>query len=91
MNSPTQQIERSHDEDVGDTEHNIDDSGIESVSGSSKMNFEDSTDAQYENMVDPDLPAVAFETVSGVMGLKWTYATHAPADNVLLACGIWLF
>lgn len=34
---------------------------------------------------------MAFEPVSGVMGLKWADTIYTTADKVLLACGMWLF
>ena len=91
-NSSTQQsVEGSRDEEVGDTQHDIDDSSKASVSGSSEENSEDSAEEVHDDEQDPDLPVVASEPVSGAMGLKWAYATHTPADNALLAAGVWLF
>ena len=47
----------------------------------------ETTDGDAENA----LTLSSTEPVSGVMGLKWAYATHTLADNILLSHGIWLF
>lgn len=93
MNSSTQEsMEGSRDdEEVGDTQHNTDDFSKAFVSGSSDENSEDSAEEAHEDEQDPDLPVMASEPVSGAMGLKWAYATHTPADNALLAAGVYLF
>ena len=39
----------------------------------------------------PTSHTIASEPVSGVMGLKWAYATHTSVDRILLDRGIWLF
>ncbi|MCJ1428903.1 hypothetical protein MMC29_006814, partial [Sticta canariensis] len=92
-NSPTQQsVEGSRNEDIGDTEqNNIDESSKESVSDSSESNSEHSVEETHEDEHDPNFSVAASEPVSGMMGLKWAYATHTPADNMLVALGIWLF
>lgn len=88
INSPTPEtMGGNRDEDNGRTGHNIDDSNKESVSDSGEGNSKDSHEESHED--EPG--AAASEPVSGVMGLKWAYATHTPSDNVLLANGIWLF
>lgn len=84
-------MERSPDEVIGGTAHNIDNSSEQSLSGSSEETSEGSAEELHEDDYDPDLQDVASEPVSGVMGLKWAYATHTPIDNILLARGLWLY
>lgn len=71
----------------GQFEENANRSSKVLMSDSSTESSDDSTEDEYEG----ELPVVPSEPVIGVMGLKWAYATHTPADRVLLAEGIWLF
>lgn len=90
--SPTQEsMEGSSDEDDGGVKLNNDDTSEESENDSSEKESEDSTKEPDKSENDPGFSVVASTPLSGGMGLKWAYATHTPADKVLLTHDIVLF
>lgn len=72
-------------------EGSTDSSNEESVSDTTEEFSDDSSDESDENEDNSNLPILPLGTASGAMGLQWTYATHTPADDLLLSSGSWLF